>query len=147
MTIPEASQLVIQAGAMATGGDVFVLDMGEPVKIFDLARRMIELSGLSVKDDQHPEGDIEIAITSLRPGEKLYEELLTGKNPQTTSHSRILKANESFVELDELEKEIAILISALNDNEPQKIIRIIAKLVPGYEPSQDILDLAYTGHG
>ena len=147
MTISEASQLVIQAGAMAKGGDVFVLDMGEPVKIFDLARRMIELSGLTVKDDQNQEGDIEIAVTSLRPGEKLYEELLTGENPQITSHSRILKANESFVELDELEKDITILIFALNNNEPQKIIRTLAKLVPGYEPSQDILDSVYMDHG
>ena len=147
MTISEASQLVIQAGAMAKGGDVFVLDMGEPVKIFDLARRMIELSGLTVKDDHNQEGDIEIAVTSLRPGEKLYEELLTGENPQITSHSRILKANESFVELDELEKDITILIFALNNNEPQKIIRTLAKLVPGYEPSQDILDSVYMDHG
>ena len=84
MTIPEAAQLVIQAGAMAKGGDVFVLEMGQPVKIMDLARRMIELSGLTVRDDQNPEGDIEIEITGLRPGEKLYEELLIGDNPKST---------------------------------------------------------------
>lgn len=84
MTIPEAAQLVIQAGAMAKGGDVFVLDMGQPVKIMDLARRMVELSGLTVKDEQSPEGDIEIAVTGLRPGEKLYEELLSGDNPKPT---------------------------------------------------------------
>ena len=88
MTIPEASQLVIQAGAMAKGGDVFVLDMGQSVKIMDLARRMIELSGLTVKDEQNPDGDIEIEITGLRPGEKLYEELLIGDNPKPTSHLR-----------------------------------------------------------
>ena len=82
MTIPEAAQLVIQAGAMGKGGDVFVLDMGESVKIIDLARQMIVLSGLKVKDEQHPHGDIEIKITGLRPGEKLYEELLIGDEVQ-----------------------------------------------------------------
>ncbi|MFM7801259.1 MAG: UDP-N-acetylglucosamine 4,6-dehydratase family protein, partial [Limnohabitans sp.] len=96
MTIPEAAQLVIQAGAMAKGGDVFVLDMGEPVRIMDLARRMIELSGLRVKDEKYPDGDIEIEISGLRPGEKLYEELLIGDNPKPTSHSRIMKAHEEF---------------------------------------------------
>ena len=92
MIIPEAAQLVIQAGAMAKGGDVFILDMGQPIKILDLARRMIELSGLTVKDAQNPDGDIEIEISGLRPGEKLYEELLIGENPQHTSHPRILRA-------------------------------------------------------
>ena len=82
MTIPEAAQLVLQAGAMAQGGDVFVLDMGSPVKIMDLARRMVQLSGLTVRDERHPDGDIEIQITGLRPGEKLYEELLIGDNPE-----------------------------------------------------------------
>ena len=86
MTIPEAAQLVIQAGAMAKGGEVFVLDMGEPVRIVDLARRMVELSGMRVRDEAHPDGDIAISITGLRPGEKLYEELLIGDNPTTTSH-------------------------------------------------------------
>jgi FlaA1/EpsC-like NDP-sugar epimerase len=97
MTIPEASQLVIQAGAMAKGDDVFVLDMGQSVKIIDLARRMIELSGLNVKDELNPDGDIEIEITGLRPGEKLYEELLIGDNPKPTSHPRIMKAHEEFI--------------------------------------------------
>ena len=97
MTIPEASQLVIQAGAMAKGGDVFVLDMGQSVKIMDLARRMIELSGLKVKDEQNSDGDIAIEITGLRPGEKLYEELLIGDNPSPTSHPQIMKAQEEFI--------------------------------------------------
>ncbi|MDF0606376.1 polysaccharide biosynthesis protein [Neisseriaceae bacterium TC5R-5] len=94
MTIPEAAQLVIQAGAMGDGGDVFVLDMGEPVRIIDLARRMVHLSGLEVKDAAHPHGDIEIVITGLRPGEKLYEELLIGDNVQATAHPRIRRAQE-----------------------------------------------------
>ncbi|END2132197.1 polysaccharide biosynthesis protein, partial [Shigella sonnei] len=94
MTIPEASQLVIQAGAMGHGGDVFVLDMGDPVKIYDLAKRMIRLSGLSVRDDKNPDGDIAIEVTGLRPGEKLYEELLIGDSVQGTSHPRIMTANE-----------------------------------------------------
>ena len=92
MTIPEAAQLVLQAGAMAVGGDVFVLDMGQPVKIMDLAQRMVQLSGLTVRDDLHPDGDIEIVVTGLRPGEKLYEELLIGENPEPTAHARIMKA-------------------------------------------------------
>jgi len=97
MTIPEAAQLVIQAGAMATGGDVFVLDMGQPVRIYDLARRMVELSGLTLRDEAHPHGDIAIEITGLRPGEKLYEELLIGDNPEPTDHPRIMKAHEDFM--------------------------------------------------
>lgn len=96
MTIPEASQLVIQAGAMSGGGDVFLLDMGEPVRIADLARRMVELSGLTVRDEDEPDGDIELEITGLRPGEKLFEELLIGDNPQPTSHPRIMQAKEDF---------------------------------------------------
>jgi FlaA1/EpsC-like NDP-sugar epimerase len=94
MTIPEAAQLVIQAGAMGSGGDVFVLDMGQPVRIYDLASRMEEMSGLRLKTQDQPEGDIEITITGLRPGEKLFEELLIGKDPKPTQHARIMKANE-----------------------------------------------------
>ncbi|MDR6853958.1 FlaA1/EpsC-like NDP-sugar epimerase [Variovorax guangxiensis] len=96
MTIPEAAQLVIQAGAMASGGDVFVLDMGEPIRIVDLARRMVELSGMTVRDADNPAGDIEIRVVGLRPGEKLYEELLIGDNPMPTLHPRILKARDDF---------------------------------------------------
>lgn len=143
MTIPEASQLVIQAGAMAKGGDVFVLDMGQPVKIMDLAQRMIELSGLSVKDEQNPDGDIEIEITGLRPGEKLYEELLIGDNPKPTSHSRIMKANEEFVPWAELEDRLKALEMALNVNDVGVIRLMMQQLVTGYTPSDEIVDWVY----
>ena len=143
MTIPEASQLVIQAGAMAKGGDVFVLDMGQSVKIMDLARRMIELSGLSVRDEQNPEGDIEIAITGLRPGEKLYEELLIGDNPKPTSHARIMKAHEEFIAWPELENKLSALEMALNVNDVSIIRLMMKQLVSGYAPSDDIVDWVY----
>ncbi len=143
MTIPEASQLVIQAGAMAKGGDVFVLDMGESVKIMDLARRMIELSGLTLKDDQNPDGDIEIEITGLRPGEKLYEELLIGDNPKPTSHSRIMKAHEEFVPWAELEGKLKSLEMALNVNDVGVIRLMMEKLVVGYTPNDEIVDWVY----
>jgi FlaA1/EpsC-like NDP-sugar epimerase len=106
MTIPEAAQLVIQASAMAVGGDVFVLDMGEPVRIHDLAVKMVYLSGLLVKDEAHPHGDIEIEVTGLRPGEKLYEELLIGDNPQPTAHPKIMKAHEDFLSWGDLQQEL-----------------------------------------
>ncbi len=143
MTIPEASQLVIQAGAMAKGGDVFVLDMGQSVKIMDLARRMIELSGLTVKDEQNPDGDIEIEITGLRPGEKLYEELLIGDNPKPTSHSRIMKAHEEFIPWAELEGQLRSLEMALNVNDVGVIRLMMEKLVSGYTPSDEIVDWVY----
>ena len=143
MTIPEASQLVIQAGAMAKGGDVFVLDMGQSVKIIDLARRMIELSGLTVKDEQNPDGDIEIEITGLRPGEKLYEELLIGDNPKPTSHSRIMKAHEEFIPWAELEGQLRSLEMALNVNDVGVIRLMMEKLVTGYTPSDEIVDWVY----
>ncbi len=143
MTIPEASQLVIQAGAMAKGGDVFVLDMGQSVKIIDLARRMIELSGLTVKDEQNPDGDIEIEITGLRPGEKLYEELLIGDNPKPTSHSRIMKAHEEFIPWAELEGQLRSLEMALNVNDVGVIRLMMEKLVVGYTPSDEIVDWVY----
>ncbi len=143
MTIPEASQLVIQAGAMAKGGDVFVLDMGQPVKIMDLARRIIELSGLTVKDEQNPDGDIEIETTGLRPGEKLYEELLIGDNPKSTSHSRIMKAHEEFIPWAELEDKLKSLEMALNVNDVGVIRLMMEKLVAGYTPSDEIVDWVY----
>lgn len=143
MTIPEASQLVIQAGAMAKGGDVFVLDMGQSVKIIDLARRMIELSGLTVKDEQNPDGDIEIEITGLRPGEKLYEELLIGNNPKPTPHSRIMKAHEQFISWAELEDQLRSLEMALNMNDVGVIRLMMKKLVSGYMPSDEIVDWVY----
>jgi FlaA1/EpsC-like NDP-sugar epimerase len=143
MTIPEAAQLVIQAGAMAKGGDVFVLDMGQPVKIMDLARRMVELSGLTVKDEQHPDGDIEIAVTGLRPGEKLYEELLIGDNPKPTVHPRIMKAHEEFIPWAEFEAKLTALEMALNVNDVGVIRLMMQQLVAGYIPSDDIVDWVY----
>ena len=143
MTIPEASQLVIQAGAMAKGGDVFVLDMGQSVKIMHLARRMIELSGLAVKDEQDPDGDIAIEITGLRPGEKLYEELLIGDNPKPTVHSRIMKAHEEFIPWAELEGQLRSLEMALNVNDVGVIRLMMEKLVTGYTPSDEIVDWVY----
>ena len=143
MTIPEASQLVIQAGAMAKGGDVFVLDMGQSVKIMDLARRMIELSGLTVKDEENPDGDIEIETTGLRPGEKLYEELLIGDNPKSTSHPRIMKAHEDFLSWSDLEAKLNTLEMALNVNDVGVIRLMMEKLVNGYTPSDEIVDWVY----
>lgn len=140
MTIPEAAQLVIQAGAMASGGDVFVLDMGEPVKIIDLAKRMVELSGLTVRDEANPNGDIEIQVTGLRPGEKLYEELLIGDNPLPTSHSRIMKAHEDFMPWDELQAKLAGLTQALDANDVPLIRSLLKDLVPGYQPEGEVVD-------
>lgn len=143
MTIPEAAQLVIQAGAMAKGGDVFVLDMGQSVKIIDLARRMVELSGLTIKDGHNPGGDIEIAISGLRPGEKLYEELLIGDNPRSTSHPRIMKAHEEFLGWAELEQRLNALNMLLHVNDVSVIRAMMADLVAGYTPSDEIVDWVY----
>jgi FlaA1/EpsC-like NDP-sugar epimerase len=143
MTIPEAAQLVIQAGAMAKGGDVFVLDMGQPVKIMDLACRIIELSGLQVKNAQNPDGDIDIEITGLRPGEKLYEELLIGDNPRPTSHPRIMKAHEEHIGWVELEQKLRSLEMVLNINDVAVIRLMMQQLVPGYTPDDEIVDWVY----
>ncbi len=137
MTIPEAAQLVIQASAMAKGGDVFVLDMGEPVRIYDLAVKMTYLSGLLVRDEAHPHGDIEIKVTGLRPGEKLYEELLIGDNPQPTAHPKIMKADEEFLSWDDLQKELEKLNLALDAMDDQLIKEMLKNLVPGYQPNGD----------
>lgn len=115
MTISEAAQLVIQAGAMAKGGDVFVLEMGEPVKIVDLAAEMAFLSGVSIKSEANPEGDIEIKFTGLRPGEKLYEELLVGDNCEGTEHTRIMRAHENSISLNELELYLTLLKKHMDD--------------------------------
>lgn len=133
MSIPEAAQLVIQAGAMAEGGEVFVLDMGEPVRILDLARRMVELSGLKVREDGNQDGDIEIAIIGLRPGEKLYEELLIGNNPEFTPHPRIMKANESFLAWDQLQVELNRLQKAIGNGDINEIVQLLKQLVPECE--------------
>ena len=143
MTIPEAAQLVIQAGAMAKGGDVFVLDMGQPVKIFDLAKRMVELSGLTLQDEQNPDGDIAIEVTGLRPGEKLFEELLIGDNPKPTIHPCIMKANEDFMAWEEIEGKLNALEVALSVNDVGVIRLMMKQLVSGYIPSDDIVDWVY----
>ena len=140
MTIPEASQLVIQAAAMAKGGEVFVLDMGEPVRIAELARRMIELSGYSVRDGNHPNGDIEIQITGLRSGEKLYEELLIGDDPIATSHPKIMKANEKYIPLIELKKHLNLIIHYLHNNDIEELRHLLIRLVDGYIPDKKIVD-------
>jgi len=132
MTIPEAAQLVLQAGAMAGGGEVFVLDMGEPVRILDLARRMVELSGLTVRDLDHPQGDIEIAITSLRPGEKLYEELLIGDNPTRTDHPRIMKAHEDCLPWPELLVQLERLQRAVEAGDVTEIRSVLRGCVHGF---------------
>ena len=143
MTIPEAAQLVIQAGAMAKGGDVFVLDMGQSVKIMDLAVRMIELSGLTVRDADNPGGDIEIEITGLRPGEKLYEEMLIGDNPEPTSHPRIRCAHEDFLPWPALEEKLDALGIALDVNDVGVVRTMLQHLVSGYQPSGEIVDWVY----
>lgn len=140
MTIPEAAQLVIQASAMAVGGDVFVLDMGEPVRIYDLAVKMVYLSGLLVKDEAHPHGDIEIKVTGLRPGEKLYEELLIGDNPQLTAHPKIMKAHEEFLSWGDLQQELEKLNVALDTGDDEPMKAMLKKLVPGYQPNSDSLN-------
>ncbi len=145
MTISEASQLVIQAGAMADGGDVFLLDMGEPVRIADLARKMVELSGLAVRDENNPEGDIELSVTGLRPGEKLYEELLIGDNPETTEHPRIMKAREDFLFWSELSKKLNSLNAVLDRNDMVAARAMLAELVSGYSSTGEVSDLAFSG--
>jgi FlaA1/EpsC-like NDP-sugar epimerase len=140
MTIPEAAQLVIQAGAMGQGGDVFVLDMGQPVKIIDLARRMVELSGLTVRDELHPDGDIELTVTGLRPGEKLYEELLIGDNPKPTQQPRIMKAHEQFLPWPALEQKLNALSIAMSANDVPLIRALLKDLVSGYQPTGEVVD-------
>lgn len=144
MTIPEAAQLVIQAGAMGKGGDVFVLDMGESVRIFDLAKRLIRLSGLEIKDADHPEGDIAIECTGLRPGEKLYEELLIGDNVIPTDHERIMSALETRLSLKELNVVLDNLSEAVSVNDAERIRQILHQAPTGYSPSSDIVDNFYS---
>ncbi|BBT05958.1 PII uridylyl-transferase [Aeromonas hydrophila] len=143
MTIPEASQLVIQAGAMGTGGDVFVLDMGQPVKIIDLAHRMIKLSGLTLKNEQNPNGDIEIEITGLRPGEKLYEELLIGEQVHGTAHPRIMKATEKMLPWSELRESLIELDLACHDFNQEKIRNLLLTMPTGFSPTDGICDLVW----
>lgn len=132
MTIPEAAQLVLQAGAMAHGGEVFVLDMGQPIKIIDLAKRMIQLAGRTLRDIDNPNGDIDIELTGLRPGEKLYEELLIGDNPEATDNARIMKANEEFISWDLLCPRLVSLRLAAIHNDQAHIKDTFSALVSGY---------------
>jgi FlaA1/EpsC-like NDP-sugar epimerase len=143
MTIPEAAQLVIQAGALAKGGDVFLLNMGEPVKIAHLARSMIELSGLTVRDEKHPEGDIQIVVSGLRPGEKLYEELVLGDDPQPTLHPKIQRAQDPFIPWYELEVYLETLKISLGKNNVEVILTILQKLVTGFRPGDEVVDWVY----
>ena len=138
MTIPEAAQLVLHAGAMAEGGDVFVLDMGEPVKILDLARRMAQLSGLTLRIDSNTEGDIDVEVTGLRPGEKLYEELLIGGSPERTAHERIMKAHEQCVSWSVLAPMLIALRQAAIRNNEKVIKNTFMQLVQGYSPSSRV---------
>ena len=132
MTIPEASQLVIQAGAMAEGGDIFLLDMGEPVKVKDLARAMIELSGLTIRDESNPDGDIEIIEIGLRPGEKLYEELLIQEGGHPTSHPRIVRARESMVDWLHLQQRLQEMGEAIDRGDQDAVMNLLRLLVPGF---------------
>ena len=134
MTIPEAAQLVLQAGTMAEGGDVFVLDMGAPIKILELAQRMVALSGLTVRDEQHPSGDIAIGFTGLRPGEKLYEELLIGDNPLPTAHPRILRASEDYLPWSDLLAPLQSLHDATHRDSEIAMKHLLSELVHGYRP-------------
>ncbi|MEB0203942.1 nucleoside-diphosphate sugar epimerase/dehydratase [Pseudomonas sp. CCC3.1] len=140
MTIPEAAQLVIQAGSMGQGGDVFVLDMGEPVRIVELAEKMIHLSGLSVRSEKNLHGDIEIEFTGLRPGEKLYEELLIGDNVVSTQHPMIMSANEDMLSWEELKQKLAQLLEAVDQDDYARVRQLLRETVSGYTPEGDIVD-------
>lgn len=144
MTVSEAASLVIQAGSMGHSGDVFVLDMGEPMKIVDLAREMILLAGYSVKTDQNPGGDIEIVYTGLRPGEKLYEELLIGEDIRGTEHPMILRSSEEFLAWEDMRTELIEMESLLELGDHQGIRKKLEKLVSGYHPKTDIKDYLFT---
>ena len=144
MTITEAAQLVIQAGAMSEQCEVFVLDMGKSVKIKDLIYRILELSGLSVKDEEHVDGDIEIKVTGLRAGEKLYEELLLGDNPQSTTHEKIKKAQDPFIPLVELEKHLTVLRAHLTNNKAADVKLMLENILSTYQSEYKIVDYIYT---
>jgi FlaA1/EpsC-like NDP-sugar epimerase len=147
MTLTEASQLVIQAGAMSEDCDVFVLDMGESIKIKDFIYRLVKLSGLTVKDENNKEGDIEIKIIGLRPGEKLYEELLLGDNPQKTQHSKIQKAQDPFILFNQLEVDLNILKNLLDHNKVLDVKELLAKIVKTYQSNSAIVDHVYLEQG
>jgi len=143
MSIPEAAQLVIQAGSMGLGGDVFVLDMGEPVKIVELAEKMVHLSGLSIRSDKNLQGDISIEFTGLRPGEKLYEELLIGDNVVTTPHPMIMSANEDYLPWEVLKARLTELLSAVEQDDYTRVRQLLRETVSGYSPDGEIVDWIY----
>ena len=143
MTIPEAAQLVIQAGSMGLGGDVFVLDMGEPVKIIELAEKMIHLSGLSVRSDKNAHGDIAIEFSGLRPGEKLYEELLIGDNVVATQHPMIMSANEDHLPWETLKTKLSELLAAVDQDDYSRVRQLLRDTVSGYTPDGEIVDWIY----
>ena len=143
MTIPEAAQLVIQAGSMGRGGDVFVLDMGQPVRIVELAEKMIHLSGLSIRSERNPQGDIELEFIGLRPGEKLYEELLIGDNVSETQHPMIMCANEAHLSWDQLKASITELLVAVDANDYERVRQLLREVVSGYSPEDEIVDWMY----
>lgn len=146
MTIPEAAQLVIQAGSMGVGGDVFVLDMGEPVKIAELANKMIHLSGMSVRSDSNPHGDVAIEFTGLRPGEKLYEELLIGENVAATDHPMIMSATEDYIPWDHLKEKLEQLNAAVLADDYSRVRQLLRESVSGYSPDGEIVDWFYQQH-
>ncbi|NVZ61746.1 polysaccharide biosynthesis protein [Pseudomonas gingeri] len=143
MTIPEAAQLVIQAGSMGQGGDVFVLDMGEPVRIVELAEKMIHLSGLSIRSDKNPHGDIAIEFSGLRPGEKLYEELLIGDNVAATQHPMIMTANEDLLPWEALKLRLSELLAAVENDDYARVRQLLRDTVSGYAPDGEIVDWIY----
>lgn len=143
MTIPEAAQLVIQAGSMGEGGDVFVLDMGQPVKIVDLADKMVKLSGLSVRSKSNPHGDIAIEFSGLRPGEKLYEELLIGDNVQPTEHTMIMRATEEYLPWEVFKERLEALLAAVESDDFVRVRQLLRETVNGYVPDGEIVDHIY----
>jgi len=143
MTIPEAAQLVIQAGSMGLGGDVFVLDMGEPVRIVELAEKMVHLSGLSIRSEKNPQGDIAIEFTGLRPGEKLYEELLIGDNVAATEHPMIMSAHEDHLSWEALKFKLSELLNAVEEDDYSRVRQLLRETVNGYTPDGDIVDWIY----
>jgi len=143
MTITEASELVIQAGALADKCEVFILDMGKSVKIKNLIIKMIKLSGLSIKDEKNLDGDIEIKIIGLRPGEKLYEELLIGNNPQKTFHEKIQKSQDPFIFFDKLKLDLEYLSNFIEENKVEEVKNMLKNLVPSYKSNSKIIDHFY----
>jgi FlaA1/EpsC-like NDP-sugar epimerase len=143
MTIPEAVELVIQTGALCKGGDVLILDMGKPIRIDDIAKKMIRLSGLEVKDKNNPDGDIEIIYTGLRPGEKLYEELLIGNNSSKTENPLIMRAEEEMIKWPTLKPMLDDLKSSIRNNDLSLLRKILIDIVPDFRPQSEIKDILY----